>query len=49
MAFEPTFRPATLADAPDLAVLADIAANGLANRIWLEQAGPGQSVLEVGR
>jgi ribosomal protein S18 acetylase RimI-like enzyme len=49
MAFEPTFRPATLADAADLAVLADIAANGLANRIWLQQAGPGQSALEVGR
>ncbi|BAQ17579.1 GNAT family N-acetyltransferase [Methyloceanibacter caenitepidi] len=49
MALEPTFRPATLADAADLAVLADIAANGLANRIWLEQAGPGQSALEVGR
>ncbi len=49
MVFEPTFRPATLADPADLAVLADIAANGLANRIWLEQAGPGQSALEVGR
>ena len=49
MAFEPTFRPATLADAADLAVLADIAANGLANRIWLEQAVPGQSAFEVGR
>ena len=49
MALKPTFRPATLADAAALAVLADIAANGLANRVWLDQAGPGQSALEVGR
>ncbi|WP_108683554.1 N-acetyltransferase [Methyloceanibacter sp. wino2] len=49
MALEPTFRPATLADAAALAVLVDIAANGLANQIWLDQAGPAQSALEVGR
>jgi GNAT superfamily N-acetyltransferase len=49
MVLEPTFRPARPADAAALAVLADIAANGLAKRIWLEQAVPGQSALEVGR
>ena len=49
MALEPTFRPATRADAGALAVLIDIAGNGLANQVWLEQAGPGHSALEVGR
>ncbi|MEM8644191.1 MAG: GNAT family N-acetyltransferase [Pseudomonadota bacterium] len=49
MALEPTFRPATRADAGPLIVLIDIAGNGLANQIWLEQAGPGYSALEVGR
>lgn len=49
MALEPTFRPATPADAAALAVLADIAANGLANSVWLDQVGPGQSALELGR
>ena len=49
MALSPIFRPATLGDAADLAILIDIAGNGLPNRIWLEKAGPGHSALEVGR
>ena len=49
MALSPIFRPATLGDAADLAILIDIAGNGLPNRIWLERAGPGHSALEVGR
>lgn len=49
MALDPTFRPATLADAGSLAILIDIAGNGLANQIWLDQAGAGHSALEVGR
>lgn len=49
MALAPTFRPATLGDAADLAILIDIAGNGLANRIWLDKAGPGHSAVEVGR
>lgn len=43
------FRLATRADSGSLAILIDIAANGLANIIWLDQAGPGHSALEVGR
>jgi ribosomal protein S18 acetylase RimI-like enzyme len=49
MALAPTFRPATLRDAADLAILIDIAGNGLANRIWLNKTGPGHSAVEVGR
>jgi len=49
MALEPTFRPATLADAATLTVLMDIAGEGVPNRLWLDMAGPGHSALEVGR
>lgn len=49
MAIEPTFRPATLADAATLAVLMDIAGEGVPNTLWLDMAGPGYSPLEVGR
>lgn len=49
MATEPTVRPATLADACALAVLVDIAGEGIPNSYWRELAGPGRSVLEVGR
>ncbi|ODS00930.1 hypothetical protein AUC68_13465 [Methyloceanibacter methanicus] len=49
MALEPTFRPATRADAATLAVLMDIAGEGVPNRLWLDMAGPGHSALEVGR
>ncbi|MEM7193268.1 MAG: GNAT family N-acetyltransferase [Pseudomonadota bacterium] len=46
---DPTFRPATRADAGTLTILIDIAGNALANQIWLDAAGPGQSAIEVGR
>jgi ribosomal protein S18 acetylase RimI-like enzyme len=49
MAPEPTFRPATLADAAALAVLVDIAGEGIPNSFWRDLAGPGRSVVEVGR
>lgn len=49
MATEPTFRPATLADASALAVLVDIAGEGMPNHMWRDLAGPGRSALEVGR
>jgi ribosomal protein S18 acetylase RimI-like enzyme len=49
MALSPIFRLATLRDAADLAILIDIAGNGLPNHIWLDKAGPGHSALEVGR
>ena len=49
MAAEPTFRPATLADASALAVLVDIAGEGVPTSFWSDLAGPGHSVLEVGR
>lgn len=48
MALKPTFRAATLADASSLAVLIDIAGNGLPNKVWLDQVGPGHSALEEG-
>jgi ribosomal protein S18 acetylase RimI-like enzyme len=44
-----TFRPATLADASALAVLVDIAGEGMPNHMWRDLAGPGRSALEVGR
>ncbi|MHA1134143.1 MAG: GNAT family N-acetyltransferase [Alphaproteobacteria bacterium] len=49
MAAAPTLRPATLADASALAVLVDIAGEGIPTGFWQELAGPGHSVLEVGR
>jgi ribosomal protein S18 acetylase RimI-like enzyme len=45
----PTFRPATLSDASALAVLVDIAGEGMPNAMWRDLAAPGQSALEVGR
>jgi ribosomal protein S18 acetylase RimI-like enzyme len=45
----PTIRPATLADASALAVLVDIAGEGIPNWLWHRLAGPGVSALEVGR
>lgn len=44
-----TFRPATLADASALAVLVDIAGEGMPASFWNELKSPGQSVLELGR
>ena len=49
MAPEPTFRAANLADASALAVLVDIAGEGVPNWLWHSLAGPGRSALEVGR
>ena len=45
----PTFRPATKADAPALAVLVDIAGEGMPAYMWSTLKAPGQSLLEVGR
>jgi ribosomal protein S18 acetylase RimI-like enzyme len=44
-----TFRPATLADAAALAVLVDIAGEGMPASFWRELKAPGQSALEFGR
>ena len=44
-----SFRPATRADAASLAVLVDIAGEGLPAYMWSTLASPGQSVLELGR
>jgi ribosomal protein S18 acetylase RimI-like enzyme len=46
---QPTFRPATKADAAALAVLVDIAGEGMPAFIWSTLKPPGQSVLEFGR
>ncbi|MGD9503152.1 MAG: GNAT family N-acetyltransferase [Methyloceanibacter sp.] len=46
---ELAFRPATRADAAALAVLVDIAGEGLPAHLWSTLAAPGQSVLELGR
>lgn len=43
------FRPATLADASALAVLVDIAGEGMPAYMWSTLAAPGQSLLELGR
>ncbi len=45
----PSIRPATLADASALAVLVDIAGEGMPNWLWRTLAGPGASALAVGR
>ena len=44
-----TFRPARKADASALAVLVDIAGEGLPAYLWSTLKAPGQSILEVGR
>jgi GNAT superfamily N-acetyltransferase len=49
MAPTPTIRPATPGDASALAVLVDIAGEGIPMNFWKDVAGPGRSVLEVGR
>jgi ribosomal protein S18 acetylase RimI-like enzyme len=49
MPSEPSFRPATKADAAALAVLVDIAGEGLPAHLWSTLRAPGQSILEVGR
>jgi ribosomal protein S18 acetylase RimI-like enzyme len=45
----PTFRPATKADASALAVLVDIAGEGMPAYMWGSLKAPGQSVLELAR
>jgi ribosomal protein S18 acetylase RimI-like enzyme len=49
MAAAPIFRPANKADAAALAVLVDIAGEGMPAYMWSTLASPGQSVLELGR
>jgi ribosomal protein S18 acetylase RimI-like enzyme len=49
MTAAPTFRPARLTDAAALAVLVDIAGEGMPAYMWSTLAAPGQSVLELGR
>ena len=44
-----TFRPGAKADASALAVLVDIAGEGLPAYLWSTLKAPGQSILEVGR
>ena len=44
-----TFRPAVKADASALAVLVDIAGEGLPAHLWSTLKAPGQSILEIGR
>jgi GNAT superfamily N-acetyltransferase len=46
---EIVFRPATIADASALAVLVDIAGEGMPAYMWSTLAAPGQSLLELGR
>jgi hypothetical protein len=45
----PTFRPARKSDAAALAVLVDIAGEGMPVYMWSTLAAPGQSLLELGR
>lgn len=46
---QPRFRPATKADAAALAVLVDIAGEGMPCHMWRGLAAPGQSAVEIGR
>jgi GNAT superfamily N-acetyltransferase len=49
MALASIYRPATKADASALAVLVDMAGEGLPAHLWSTLKAPGQSILEVGR
>jgi len=49
MTHAPKFRAATKADAAALAVLVDIAGEGLPAHLWGTLRAPGQSILEMGR
>jgi len=49
MMHAPKFRAATKADAAALAVLGDIAGEGLPAHLWSTLREPGQSILEIGR
>jgi ribosomal protein S18 acetylase RimI-like enzyme len=46
---QPTFRPARKADAAVMAVLVDIAGEGMPAYMWSTLKAPGQSLLEFGR
>jgi len=46
---EHTLRPARKSDAAALAILVDIAGEGMPSYMWSRMRQPGQSVLEVGR
>ncbi|MGD9739646.1 MAG: GNAT family N-acetyltransferase, partial [Bauldia sp.] len=46
---EPRFRAATQADVADIAILTDIAGEGMPVRLWMSRAGAGQSPLEIAR
>jgi ribosomal protein S18 acetylase RimI-like enzyme len=48
-AVECTFRPATLADADDLAKLVEFASEGFSLYLWTLLAGPGRDPWQVGR
>ncbi len=45
---EPVVRPATPADAADMARLVDLASEGMVRRFWAEMAEPGEDVFAVG-
>ena len=45
---EPAVRPATPADAADMARLVDLASEGMVRRFWAEMAAPGEDVFAVG-
>jgi ribosomal protein S18 acetylase RimI-like enzyme len=47
--FDGEFRPATLADAADLAKLVDFAGEGFPVYLWTQLAGPGRDPWEIGR
>jgi ribosomal protein S18 acetylase RimI-like enzyme len=47
--FDGAFRPATLADAADLANLVEFASEGFALYLWTRLAGPGRDPREIGR
>jgi ribosomal protein S18 acetylase RimI-like enzyme len=46
---EPTLRPARKSDASALAILVDIAGEGMPSYMWSRMAEPGQTPFEVGR
>jgi ribosomal protein S18 acetylase RimI-like enzyme len=46
---EPALRPARKSDAAAIAILADIAGEGMPSYIWSLMSEPGQSAMEVGR
>ena len=44
-----SFRPAAVSDAVHLAAFVDMASQGMATRLWLGMAAPGQGPFEIGR